>query len=148
MHAPPRRRSLRPASRDGGSAAVELTLLTPLLIMLILLIVTAGRLVQARLEITTAAAEAARAASLARDPATATANAAATAGSALAGQHLTCTGLAITTDTSRFQPGGYVSVHVSCTTSLAGLTLLHLPGAETLAGQASAPVDTYRGIRP
>jgi Flp pilus assembly protein TadG len=132
---------------DQGSAAVELALVTPLLVLLLLLIVAAGRLVQGRLEVASAAAQAARAASLARDPAAA-AQATAVASSALASQHLTCGSLTVSTDTAAFRPGGQVSVRVSCTVSLSGLALLHLPGAETLTAQAAAPIDVFRGAGP
>jgi Flp pilus assembly protein TadG len=140
----PRRRE----PTDRGSAAVELALVTPLLVLLLMLIVAAGRLVQARLEVASAAAQAARAASLARDPATATAQATAVASSALASQHLSCGSLAVSTGTAAFRPGGQVSVQVSCTVTLAGLALLHLPGAETLTAQAPAPIDVFRGAGP
>jgi len=133
---------------DQGSAAVELALVTPLLVLLLMLIVAAGRLVQARLEVASAAAQAARAAALARDPATADAQATAVATSALASQHLTCGCLTLSTGTAAFRPGGQVSVRVSCTVSLAGLALLHLPGAETLTAQAAAPIDVFRGAGP
>lgn len=133
---------------DQGSAAVELALVTPLLVLLLMLIVAAGRLVQGRLEVASAAAQAARAASLARDPATAAAQATAVASSALASQHLTCASLAVSTDTTAFRPGGQVTVRVSCTVSLSGLALLHLPGAETLTAQAAAPIDVFRGAGP
>jgi Flp pilus assembly protein TadG len=126
---------------------VELALVTPLLVLLLLLIVAAGRLVQGRLEVASAAAQAARAASLARDPAAA-AQATAVASSALASQHLTCGSLTVSTDTAAFRPGGQVSVQVSCTVSLSGLALLHLPGAETLTAQAAAPIDVFRGAGP
>lgn len=131
---------------QGGSAAVELVLVTPLLVVLMMLIVTAGRLVQARMETGSAAAQAARAASLARDPATATVNASAIASAALASQHLTCSALTVTTSTATFRPGGQVSVQVTCTVSLAGLALLHLPGAETITAHAAAPIDLFRGV--
>jgi Flp pilus assembly protein TadG len=133
---------------DQGSAAVELALVTPLLVLLLLLIVAAGRLVQGRLEVASAAAQAARAASLARDPSAAAAQATAVASSALASQHLTCASLAVSTDTATFRPGGQVTVRVSCTVSLSGLALLHLPGAETLTAQAAAPIDVFRGAGP
>jgi Flp pilus assembly protein TadG len=133
---------------DQGSAAVELALVTPLLVLLLMLIVAAGRLVQGRLEVASAAAQAARAASLARDPAAAAAQATAVASSALASQHLTCGSLTVSTDTAAFRPGGQVTVQVSCTVSLSGLALLHLPGAETLTAQAAAPIDLFRGAGP
>jgi Flp pilus assembly protein TadG len=121
-------------------------LITPLLMLLLLLIVAAGRLVDARLQVDSAAIQAARAASLARDPATAAADATATARAALASEHITCSPLAVRPDTADFRPGGQVSVQVSCTVSLAGLSLLHLPGAETLTSRFTSPIDTYRGI--
>jgi len=144
----PRPRARRPGCQDSGSAAVELALVTPLLVLLLMLIVTAGRLVQARLEVSSAAMQAARAASLARTPAAAAADATAIARSALASQHLTCGALAVSTGTGAFWPGGQVSVQVSCTVSLAGLALLHMPGAETLTSGFSAPIDAYRGAGP
>jgi Flp pilus assembly protein TadG len=134
-----------PGRRDQGSAAAELVLVTPLLVMMMLLAVAAGRLVQARLQVDSAAQQAARAASLAGDPATASAEADETATAALASEHLTCANLAVSTGTSDFQPGGQVTVQVSCTVSLAGLGLLHVPGSRTLTARFTAPIDVYRG---
>jgi Flp pilus assembly protein TadG len=134
--------------RDQGSAAVEMVLLTPLLMLFLFLIVAAGRLVQARLEVDSAAQQAARAASLARDPASAADDATATAQSALASQHITCDPLSVTPDLSDFTPGGEVTVQVSCTVSLAGLAQLHIGGAETLTSTFASPIDIYRGSAP
>jgi Flp pilus assembly protein TadG len=130
---------------DDGSAAVELVLITPLLVLVWLLIVAGGRMVQARIEVDSAARQAARAASIAGDPASAASDASAAAQAALASQHLTCGNLAVAADTSDFTPGGQVTVQVSCTVSLAGLSLLHLPGAETLSSRFASPIDVYRG---
>ena len=140
----------RPRARggDSGSAAAELVLITPLLIMIMLLIVGAGRLVDARLQVDSAARQAARAASLARDPATASAQAGATARAALASEHITCNPLGVSLDTTAFRPGGQVTVTVSCAVSLSGLSLLRLPGSETLTASFSSPVDAYRGLGP
>ena len=136
------------ASRDQGSVAVEMVLLTPLLMLFLLLIVAAGRLVQARMEVDSAAEQAARAASLARDPATAAADATAIAQTALASQHITCDPLSVTPDLSDFTPGGEVTVQVSCTVSLAGLDELYIGGAETLTSTFTSPIDVYRGSAP
>jgi Flp pilus assembly protein TadG len=145
---PPSPASHRHRRADDGSTAVELVLITPLLVLLLMLVVAAGRLVQARLEADSAAAQAARAASLARNPAAASTGAIAAATSALATQHLTCGGLTVSTDTTGFHPGGQVRVQVSCTVSLAGIALLKVPGTETLTSQATAPVDVFRGEQP
>ena len=136
------------AAEDDGSAAAELVLVTPLLMLILLLIVAAGRLTDARLQVDSAAMQAARAASLARDPAAAISQAQTTAQVALASDHVTCDPLTVTPDTTLFRPGGQVSVQVSCTVSLAGLTLLHLPGSQTLTASFTSPIDLYRGTGP
>jgi Flp pilus assembly protein TadG len=136
------------AAGDDGSAAAELVLITPLLILILMLIVAAGRLTDARLQVDSAAMQAARAASLARDPATAASQANATAQAALASEHVTCDPLNVTPDMAAFRPGGQVSVQVTCTVSLAGLTLLHLPGSQTLTASFTSPIDVYRGAGP
>jgi Flp pilus assembly protein TadG len=135
----------RSRNSDQGSAAVELVLLTPLLVLMMLLAVALGRLVETRPQTDSAARQAARAASLAGDPATAAAEATATARAALTSENITCSGMSVTTDTAAFRPGGQVTVQVSCTVSLSGLALLHLPGSRTLTSRFSSPIDLYRG---
>jgi hypothetical protein len=125
-HLPARLRARR---KDSGSAAAELVLITPLLIVILLFIVAAGRLVDARQQVDSAAMQAARAASL-------------------ASEHITCNPLAVSPDTTAFRPGGQVTVQVTCTVSLAGLALLHVPGSQTLTAQFTSPIDVYRGAGP
>jgi len=115
-----------------------------LLIVLLLFVVALGRLASARIEVDGAAAQAARAASLARDPAGATSLAYETATAALGSDGITCTQLNINTDTSEFAPGGLVVVTVACTVGLSDLAGLHLPSAETIASRAVSVIDTYR----
>jgi len=145
MRLPAARSPVDAARRDHGSAAVELVLVAPLLVLLMLLIVAAGRLTESRQQVDSAAMQAARAASLARDPAAASADAEATARAALASASITCGGLAVSTDLGAFRPGGQVTVQVSCTVSLSGLAMLRLPGAETLTSQFTSPIDVFRG---
>lgn len=140
-----RPRRWRPQSGDRGSAAAELVLVTPFLILLLLFAVAAGRLVQARLDVGSAAEQAARAASLARTPAAASAQATSVAQDALAGQSVACAPAVITPDTADFTPGGEVTVQVACTVHLADLSLLRVPGAETITASFASPVDVYRG---
>jgi Flp pilus assembly protein TadG len=142
---PARPHPRRPDSRDRGSATAELVLVTPFLVLLLLFAVAAGRLVQARLDVDSAAQQAARAASLARTPGAASAQATQVAQAALAGQSVTCNPAVITPDTSDFIPGGRVSVQVSCTVRLSDLSLLHLPGSTTLTSTFTSPIDVYRG---
>jgi Flp pilus assembly protein TadG len=133
-------------ARDGGSAAAELVLVTPLLLAILMLIVAAGRLVLARSQVDGAAAQAARAASLAADAADAGPAADAAARAALADDTITCGQLTVTADTADFTPGGQVSVTISCTVSLSGLLLLRLPGSETFTATAAAPIDEFRVV--
>ncbi len=129
---------------ESGSVTAELVLLTPLLILLLLFVVALGRLAGARLEVDGAAAQAARAASIAQSPSSATAMAQQTATAALSSDHVTCAQLSVDTDTSRFTPGGSVGVTVTCTVNLGDLTGLRLPLAETISSQATSVIDTYR----
>lgn len=132
--------------KDSGAVATELVLLTPLLLLMLLFVVALGRMVSGRLDVDGAAAQAARAASIARDPSTATAMAQQVATTALGSDHVTCGHLTVTTDTADFVPGGQVSVTVTCTVDLADLVGLRLPAAETLSSTASSVIDTYRAV--
>lgn len=145
MARPARPRARRPESRERGSAAAELVLVTPFLFLLLLFAVAAGRLVNARLDVDSAAQQAARAASLARTPQAASAQATQVAQAALAGQSVSCDPAVITPDTGDFVPGGEVTVTVTCTVHLSDLSLLHVPGSETITATFTAPIDTYRG---
>ncbi len=140
----PHRRMRRLRGDESGSVATELVLLTPLLIVLLLFVVALGPLAGARLDVNGAAAQAARAASIARDPATATAMATQTATSALGSDHVTCGDLTVATNTSQFQPGGQVAVTVTCTVDLSDLAGLRLPAAETVSSTSTSVIDTYR----
>lgn len=124
--------------------SAELVILTPLLILLLLFVVVVGRLASARLDVDGAAAQAARAASLARSPAAARSAARQTATAALAGQRVSCAQLAVAVDTTAFAPGGSVAVTVSCAVDLSQLTGLRLPARETVADRFVAPIDVYR----
>ncbi len=140
-----RLRGLRRLRCDqSGSVTAELVLLTPLLILMLLFVVALGRLAGARLDVNGAAAQAARAASMARDPTTATAMAQQTATAALGSDHVTCAQLTVSTDTAQFAPGGSVAVTVTCTVGLSDLTGLRLPASESVTSTATSVIDTYR----
>lgn len=130
--------------QESGSVALELVLLTPLLLLMLLFVVALGRTVSARLEVDGAAAQAARAASIARDPTTAAAMATQAATTALGSDGVTCGNLTVSTDTADFAPGGQVEVTVTCHVHLADLVGLRLPSTETLSSTASSVIDTYR----
>lgn len=131
--------------RDRGSVTVELVLLAPLFFAFFCFVVGLGRLDEAHGQLVGAASDAARAASLARDPAGAIRAANNTVRGDLSGA-LSCRQVNVDVDTSRFTPGGLVRVTVSCTTGLGDVTVSGLPGAKTLTASASAPLDLYRGV--
>jgi Flp pilus assembly protein TadG len=143
MTRPPLLRRLG-SDREAGSVATELVLLTPLLLLMLLFVVALGRTVSARLEVDGAAAQAARAASIARDPATATAMARQAATTALSSDGVTCAGLTVTTDTADFAPGGQVQVTVTCHVDLANLIGLRLPASQAISSTATSVIDVYR----
>lgn len=133
---------------ERGSAAVELAVLTPVVVLLLLFVVVVGRLVQAHQEVGSAAADAARAASIATSPSGAVQAATSAAASDLVGAGTHCTSLGTTVDTADFRPGGEVRVDLRCAASLQGLSLLRIPGTATIASTATAPVDRYRSTAP
>lgn len=137
-----RRRPQETAQR--GSVTVELVLLTPLLILVLLFVVALGRLAGARLQVNTAAGQAARAASLARNPTTAAQTAQTTAAATLTGAHVSCAQLSVSVDNAKFAAGGWVAVTVSCSVRLGDLTGLRLPATETVTARSVAPLDRYR----
>jgi Flp pilus assembly protein TadG len=130
--------------RDRGSAAVEITVLAPLLMTVLMLMVFLGRITEARAVIADAAHQAARAASAAPGPGIAAVRARATAGTALDGRGLACAHFTVTVRLARFRPGGTVTATVTCTTGLGDLTLLRLPGSTTLTAAFTSGIDRFR----
>ncbi len=129
---------------DDGSIAVELVILTPLLLVLLLFVVGLGRIAHTSGEVGGAAADAARTASLLRIPFAAQA-----AGESAARAHLdggSCRTVDVDIDTTQLRPGGVVTVTVRCTASLARLGLAGFPGERTFTATSSVPIDIYRGI--
>ena len=144
-----RQAALVHARGDHGSVTLELTVLTPAVLMLLGLVIVAGRISIAHQEVDHAAQTAARAATIARDPATATAQAVSNGRSELDSSQLHCTDLRITVDTRGFAvPVGrpaMVSATVTCTLDLADLAVPGIPGSQAITATATSPLDTYRG---
>jgi Flp pilus assembly protein TadG len=144
---------------DRGSASVELTLLTPLMVVLLLFIVAAARLTTARLTVQEAAQQAARTLTLARDTADAVQRARDAAQAVTTGQHLPCRHLDLTTTlppaTGRASIGtataagasgsvAVITVRLACTVDLSDVTGLALPSSTVVTARVSSPVDRYR----
>lgn len=130
---------------DRGSATVELTVLTPVLIVLLVLVaVVVHRGVEARIRLDDVAHQSARAASLERSRSGAAVEARAAADAALVAAGISCRDHEIRTDTSEMRPGGTVRVTVSCTVDLGDALLLGVPGGRRLTATALEPIDTWR----
>jgi Flp pilus assembly protein TadG len=136
-----------PGPPEEGSATLEVAIVTPMLILFMLFVVLAGRVALAAGEADNAARDGARAASIARSAAAAASDARQAAAATLANAGISCRTFAVTTDTAAFRPGGAVTVQVACTAGLSDLGLLGMPGAKTLRGGYTAPVDRFRGIQ-
>jgi Flp pilus assembly protein TadG len=131
---------------EQGSVSVELVIVAPVFIVFLLFVVALGSLVSARINVDGAAAQAARAASLADDPSAAATSARQTATSALGAQHVTCAHLTVAVDTTDFQPGGSVAVTVTCSIDLSEITGISLPATEAVSDRSVAPIDRYRSF--
>ena len=125
--------------------AIELVLLTPVVLVLIVFVVFCGRTSRAQSIVRDAAAAGARAASLRQQPTTARADAVAAVTASLAGHSSTCASPAVVVDTSALRPGGRVEVRVSCTAKLSDLALLGVPGSRTFTATSVEVVDLWRG---
>ncbi len=120
--------------------AVEVVLLTPILLLFTLLVVAGGRYVSVQADIEAAARDAARAASYERSAGAAQA----------AANDVATTALDDFSDCrvgrigGSFVAGGLVEVTLDCQVSNDGLGLLGLSGSLSMSATGSAPLDTYR----
>lgn len=136
--------------REAGNAPLELIVLAPVIVLLICLVIAAGRTTIAQGSVDAAARDAARQASIARSPEAASAAALASARSELSGEDVRCTpvitlpGLYGAFATPVGQPAT-VTARVTCTVSLADLLVPGLPGSRTLRASFTSPIDPYRG---
>jgi Flp pilus assembly protein TadG len=122
--------------------AVELVILTPVLVSFILLVVAFGRYVAVRGEVEALSRDAVRQASMQRTAADAQAAATATVAAARDPRR-TCT---VPVLSGAFVPSGSITVTLTCEVSYAGLGLIGLPGSATVQATSAAPLDTYRRV--
>jgi len=142
----------RPVERaDHGSATLELTILTPVMILLIGFAVVAGRVAIGNASVTTIAGNAARQASLARDARSAAIAATSAARADLTAQGLKCSGggtvnadVSGFTAASRGIPGQTVTVRVDCLVTFSDLAIPGMPGSRALTDQGISPIDPNR----
>jgi Flp pilus assembly protein TadG len=112
------------------------------------LIIYGGRTATTHESLQSAAADAARAASIARNPRTAENDARQAAESSISNQDIHCHDVSVQVDTGDFtkQPGmaGSVRVTVSCRLDLSDLSVPGVPGTRVLTATMSSPLDTWR----
>jgi len=139
-----RRRSLR---GERGSASLELVIIAPGLLVIICVLVFAGRVAMAHQALDAAAADAVRAASIARTRSAANGDASRAATSSL-NNHLKCSTLGVRVNTAGFDaPVGTpatITADLSCSVYLADLAVPGIPGHLDIHSSAASSLDTYR----
>ena len=136
---------------EGGGTALEVVLLTPLVLIFGLLIIAGYRYTVNLQTIDSAAASAARAATQQPTAELAQGIALEQAQAALAAGDVSCETVSVEVDTSGFAatPGAAASVTatITCQVSMADLSAVpNLPGAITLTGSGVSPLDVHREI--
>ena len=128
--------------RDRGSVATEMVLLTPILIIMLMFVVHAGRAGQGMNQLKHAADQGARAASLVAQPRMSSVAQQAVIQD-LSTSGLSCVNPRVATNFERASLSSSVTVTVRCQTSNEGLSLL---GAHTVSMAASSTevIDRYR----
>ena len=131
-----------------GSAAIEAAIGVPAFALFVSLIIAGGRTATTHQSLESAAAEAARTASIARDAQAAVGDARQAAATSISNQQIDCHDIHVTVDTTDFNkpPGqpGQVTVQLSCRLDLADLVVPGVPGTRVLSATMSRPIDTWR----
>jgi Flp pilus assembly protein TadG len=141
---------LRQAMSDRGSAApaLELVLITPMLLLIYHVGVATGRTASGQSRVQQAAAAGARAASTQHTSAEADAAARSVITASLRQQGIDCESDTVTVDTSGMAtPSGapaHVTVTVDCTVTWADLAIPGWPGSHTVTATAAGPLDPHR----
>jgi len=139
------RTETRRCRADAGTAAGELVTLVPMVMLLLGFAVMVGRLSTTDQDVTSAARDAARAASLRQHPAAAAADGDQAARDTMSQSGVGCQTISVSIDTSQLQPGGQVSATVTCVVGLGDVVGLGIPGSRTVSATSVSPVDTHRG---
>jgi Flp pilus assembly protein TadG len=136
-----------PARRERGSASIEAAIGVPAFILFVGLIIFGGRTATAHQALESAAADAARSASLERSGPDAVRAAEQAASSSLANQQIRCLSVEVDVDAGGFQTAvgqdASVAVTVSCRLDLSNL-VPGVPGTRVLDATVSSPIDTWR----
>lgn len=133
---------------EHGSAAIEAAVAVPAFGLFVGLIIFGGRNALAHQAVESAAADAARAASLARTAPAAHEDAEEAAESGLSAQGVRCGNVRVTVNTDAFQVAAGqhadVAVTVSCLLDLSDLSVPGVPGTRSITATTTSPLDTWR----
>lgn len=133
---------------ERGSAAVEAVVGVPAFVLFVGLIIFGGRTATTHSAVESAAADAARSASIARTAAAAKSDANSAAQSSLANQDIHCLSVTVTVDLSDFAKSvgqaGSVSTTVECRLDLGDLSVPGVPGSRVIKATSTSPLDTFR----
>jgi TadE-like protein len=134
-----------PADRERGTMTMELAIVAPVFLAFMMLLAGLGRIVDAQSQVDSAARDAVRAASIARSRDQVPGFAQGAADGSLTGVGWCVGGPQVSLDSAgtRWEPGGQVSVIVTCRVDLGDLTFIGLPGSKTMTSHATAPIDKY-----
>lgn len=137
---------------ERGSASLEAVIGVPAFALFVALIIMGGRTATAHQALESAAADAARSASLARSAPAAAESARQAARTSLANQDLSCTDVDVSVDVEAFTQAvgrdASVDVTVACRLDLSDLSIPGVPGSRLLRASMSSPLDTWRERTP
>ncbi len=133
---------------DRGSASVEAAVGLPAFALFLGLIIFGGRTAITHESVESAAADAARSASIARTSSAAQEDAQDAARASLANQRIDCLSVDVSVDTSDFNNPvgvtGSAAVTVRCRLDLSDLSVPGVPGNRVIKATMSSPLDTWR----
>ncbi|GAB2446818.1 pilus assembly protein [Nocardioides hungaricus] len=136
---------------ERGSAAIEAAVGVPAFVLFVGLIIFGGRTATTQSAVESAAAEAARTASIARTGQQAQQDAKTAAQSSLTNQDIRCLTVTVTVDVSDFAKPvgqtGAVSATVGCLLDLGDLSVPGVPGSRLIKATSRSPLDTFRERR-
>lgn len=133
---------------ERGSAVLEAVITAPIIILLLVTLIGAGRIANAHQVVDDAAGDAARAASAARTSGAARVAAQHGADATLASAGVSCSPANVAVNTSAWHAGGTVGVTLTCTVQLADLGIPILGGTRTISARDAAVIDLYRQVGP
>ena len=138
----------RPPRGENGSAVIETVIGVPAFLLFVGLILLGARVALAHQAVESAAADAARAASIARTETEARTTARTSALASLHTQDLHCLDLQVTLDLTGFRsaPGqeATVAATVLCRVDLAHVGIPGVAASKVVSATMSSPIDTFR----